>query len=256
MGSQESGSLFGNLQRSKAMTLTICARIRELVAQGELTPGYKFPSENELAREMGVSRNTLREAMNVLMQEGLVSRRHGIGTFITKQVLLENRLDLNLGVTDLVRSIGRLPGVRHITVKLTSAHAQYSKKLNVPEGTSLVQVARVRTADDKVVAASLDSFPAASMKELTPEDLATLLREEQSLYRIMEKHLGLRVDYGVATLAPVSAGVSEAKKLGVPEGSMLMYIEQVDYDAAGEALLFSEEHHLADEYLFTIYRKR
>ena len=83
--------------------------LRERVA-GSCAPGDRMPSEAELAREYGVSRLTLREAVRGLVEEGYLTRRQGDGTFVTQRPRLRNNLDVNFGVTQLVESMGMTPG--------------------------------------------------------------------------------------------------------------------------------------------------
>ena len=85
-------------------------RIRALIHNGKLPPDTQLPSEMELAEMMSVSRGTVRAALDILKEQGFVWRRQGVGTFVTKQPELMNRLDLNLGVTDLIESFGLTPG--------------------------------------------------------------------------------------------------------------------------------------------------
>jgi len=227
---------------------------------GTLTPGTQLPSETELAAELGISRTTLREALNILQQEGTIIRRQGVGTFLTRQPLLPNRLDINLGVTELIQSMGLEAGIGAMDAKTIPADDQCAAHLDVPEGTPLIDLQRIRTADGKPVVLSRDIFPLSLLAQgrhlLTVDRLQDLLRTESSLYKVMQTYLGLTIDYGITKIRPISAEASIAQKLMVPEGSVLMYLEQVDYDAAGQPLLASQEYHVADVYTFSVYRKR
>lgn len=246
------------LRQKKA--LAICERVRALIVSGKLKPGTQLPSEVELAEAFGVSRNTLRDSLNMLHQEGTINRRHGVGTFVTHQLLMPNRLDVNLSTTELIRSTGWEPGDAEIAVRIIPAAEELAGLLDMTPGAMLVEVERVRTAGTKRVVYSFDWFPAEFL-DLSPShvgapEVREFLRLEKSMYHLLEERLGLSMAYAVATIKPATADGNLSQRLGVPEGTQLMYLSQTDYDAVGQPLFLSHEHHLADVYSFTVFRKR
>jgi len=252
--------LGGQIPRRQPLSRVIGDRLRTLLQQGILEPGTQLPPEPEMADALGVSRMTLRQALNILEREGTIVRRQGVGTFLTAQPLLPNRLDLNLGVTENIKSMHLEPGVSDINFKTISADEVWAGHLDIPVGTQVVDLWRTRTADGKPVVATRDLFPFSFLDQardrVTEEQFSDLLHHDLSLYSIFEDRLGLFVDYGVARIRPQLADERLAQRLGVAEGSALMYIEQIDYDSDGQALLVSYEYHVPDVYEFTIYRKR
>jgi GntR family transcriptional regulator len=252
--------LGGQIPRKQPLSRVIGERLRTLLQQGTLEPGAQLPPEPEMAEALGVSRMTLRQALNILEREGTIVRQQGVGTFLTAQPLLPNRLDLNLGVTENIRSMGLEPGVSEINIKIISADEQWAGHLDIPVGTQVVDLWRTRTANGKPAVATRDLFPMSFLDQarakVTEQEFSDFLYQDLSLYTIFEDRLGLFVDYGVARLRPQLADAYVAQQLGVAEGSALMYIEQIDYDSDGQALLVSYEYHVPDVYEFTIYRKR
>lgn len=236
--------------------------IREMIERRTLLPGSRLPNELELASAMGVSRGTVRAALSLLQQQGLLWRRQGIGTFVSEKPLLENRLDLNFSYTALIESLGHRPGCRLLTCHLISAGQAYADRLEVKLGTSLIFIRRVRLADDQPVVASLDIFPFDLLSQgsvhLTIETLNHLLCEKISLYRIFEEDLHQTIDYGITRLRPIIADsqLIHEFKLDIPKGSPVLYMEQLDYSRNRQPLLLSYEYHLAEYSTFTIYRRR
>jgi GntR family transcriptional regulator len=246
------------LKQKKA--LGICERVRALIVSGKLKPGTQLPSEVELAEAFGVSRNTLRDSLNILHQEGTILRRHGVGTFVTHQLLMPNRLDVNLSTTDLIRSTGWEPGDAEMSVRMVEAEGELADLLDTSPGRPLVEIERVRTAGAKRVVYSFDRFQAKFL-ELSPSPLSIpevvrFLREQKSMYRLLEQRLGLTLAYAVATIKPATADENLAERLQVPAGTQLMYLVQTDFDAGGQPLFVSHEYHIADVYSFTVFRKR
>ncbi len=237
-------------------------RIREMIESRAIPPGSRLPNELELAEAMGVSRGTVRAALSLLQQQGLLWRRQGIGTFVSETPMLENRLDLNFSYTALIESLGHRPGCRLLDCHTISAESDYAHRLDVEPGTTLVFIRRVRTADDQPVVASLDIFRASLLNQgntrLDLEALKELLIHKVSLYRIFEEDLHQPIDYGITRLRPIVADTQFIRQfeLDIPKGSAVLYMEQLDYSRNREPLLLSYEYHLAEYSSFTIYRHR
>ena len=104
------------IPRKQPLSRVLGDQFRSLLQQGILKPGTQLPPELDFAKTLDISRMTLRQALNILEREGTIIRRQGIGTFLTAQPLLPNRVDLNLGVTENIISMGLEPGVRDIAV--------------------------------------------------------------------------------------------------------------------------------------------
>lgn len=237
-------------------------RIRERIESRVIPPGSRLPNELELAEAMGVSRGTVRAALSLLQQQGLLWRRQGIGTFVSETPMLENRLDLNFSYTALIESLGHRPGCRLISCQILPAERDYASRLEVEVDTPLVFIHRVRTADNQPVVASLDIFRAGLLKQgnepLDLETLKELLCHKISLYRIFEEDLHQPIDYGITRLRPMVADTQFIRQfeLEIPKGSAVLYMEQLDYSRNREPLLLSYEYHLAEYSTFTIFRRR
>lgn len=237
-------------------------RLRSMIHDGTLEPGSRLPSEVELADAMGVSRGTIRAALHLLEQQGLIWRRHGIGTFVAEEPVLENRLDLNSGVTDVIRSMGRVPGTSFQEINGIPADEYLAERLRVAVENPLVQIRRTRTADGRPVVASIDIFAQQLLRHSPrPLDLQTLketLNEELSVYRLLENHLQIVVDHGIAKVRPYSADADliEEFELDLSVGAPMLYLEQLDYDRDQHPIIFSREYHVSEFSAFSIYRRR
>lgn len=242
------------------LPLDISATIREKILSGNIKPGTQLPGEADLAKILGVSRSTLRSALNILHQEGTIIRRHGVGTFVTDQLLMPNRLDVNLGVTELMHSLGLRPSVGEINISTEPADKKSAELLQVPEDTPLVILDRVRMGDEHPVVYSVDKFALPllenSSKGLGLTEFENLIRHNLSLYKIFEDDLGIKISYGLVTLRPTLPDNEIQEKLRVVEEEPLMYLFQTDFDEQGQPLIISEEYHVSDVYTFTVHRKR
>jgi GntR family transcriptional regulator len=227
----------------------IADQLRERLLGGELEAGAQLPSEPELARSLGVSRSSLRAAIALLEAEGLLRRRHGSGTYVTERPLLRNDLSLNFGVSEMIATTGLEQGTAYSHAAREPAPADVAEAFGVETGAPLSALHRVRTANGKPVVESVDW---CREETLDPSELSAL--GGGSLYDALAAH-GSVVHHGVASITPTRAGRETAKRLEVPVRSLLLTLFQVDSTAADEVVLVSVEHHLADAFEFTVYRR-
>jgi GntR family transcriptional regulator len=189
--------------------------------------------------------------LRVLEDDGLVARRHGVGTFVRNHPILKN-LNFNFGITEMIESAGFQPGTSHLAIKKENADAEKAEQLRVPPGTPLVTVERVRTADGRPVVYSLDTLSEALVQQagFDPQLLLT-----ESIYTLLQISLGQVVEYGIARLLPVSAPAHVTEKLRLPPHALALYIVQTDYSSSDEPLVYSCEYHLPDAFDFMVWRR-
>jgi GntR family transcriptional regulator len=228
---------------------SLADELRARILAGEWRPGERLPSEPELARRRFVSRSSMRAAITVLEEDGFVSRRHGSGTYVTHRPALANDLGRNLSVSSLIRSTGMEPGTVELTFGAVPAPAAVAEALGVEEGEPVSCLRRVRTADDRRV---VDVTDWCRTDHLAPEELPEL--RDGSIYAALAER-GLEVAHGVAQLTPQNADREVAARLAVPQGALLLTIDQVDRTADGVAVLVAREHHLVDAFTFTLLRR-
>jgi GntR family transcriptional regulator len=228
---------------------SIASGLRRRVVAGDLAPGERLPSEPELAKTLGVSRSSLRAAIALLEEDGLVQRLHGSGTYVTHRPVMRNDLSRNFGVSSMIAAMGLEPGTVDERCGLQPAPAPVAEALEVDAGEPVTALARVRTADGRRVVYSIDW---CRRDVLSPERMHEL--GEGSVYEALAA-LGMPVHHGVATISPEMASGDVAERLDVPRGSLLLTLFQVDSTADGRVVLVSEEHHLADAFEVTVYRR-
>lgn len=239
--------------RTERKTLTEIAlqELRQAITGGTFRPGAQLPTEAELCEMLGVSRTVVREALRVLEDDGLVVRRHGVGTFVRNQPIIKN-LNFNFGITEMIESAGLKAGTSHLAFQQETADEEKAKQLSVPLGTPLVTVERIRTADGRPVVYSLDTLTEELFKK-ADFDPQVLLSE--SIYSLLETSLGQVIEYGIARLLPVVAPQPVAEKLHLPANGLTLYIVQTDYSSGDQPLVYSREYHLPDAFDFVIWRR-
>jgi len=239
--------------RSERKTLTEIAQqeLRWAITSGTYQPGSKLPTEAGLCELLGVSRTVVREALRVLEDDGLVSRRHGVGTFVRNHPILKN-LNFNFGITEMIESAGLGPGTSHLSIQKEPADQERSEQLRVSPGTSLITVERVRTANGRPVVYSLDTLTESLFQraDFDPQRLQT-----ESIYSMLQTSLGKVIEYGIARLLPVSAPERVAEQLHLSPNALTLYIVQTDYSIDDEPLVYSREYHLPDAFDFIVWRR-
>jgi GntR family transcriptional regulator len=230
----------------RSLRHSLAQELRSRILAGEWRPGDRMPSEPELARRGAVSRSSMRAAITMLEEDGVVSRKHGSGTYVTYRPALPHDLGRNFGVSSLIRSTGMEPGTVEASSGAVPAPAAVAEALGVPEGAPVSSLRRVRTADGRRV---VDVTDWCRIEHLAPDELP-----EGSIYAALAER-GLAVDHGVADLTPRNADGDLARRLDVPRGTLLLTIDQVDRTADGVAVLVSREHYVADAFTFSLLRR-
>jgi GntR family transcriptional regulator len=228
---------------------SLAQELRTRILAGEWRPGDRIPSEPELARRRTVSRSSMRAAITMLEEDGVVSRKHGSGTYVTYRPALPHDLGRNFGVSSLIRSTGLNPGTVEQSSRSVPAPPAVAEALELADGTPVSSFRRVRTADERRV---VDATDWCRSEHIAPEELPEI--PEGSIYAALAAR-GLAVDHGVAHLTPSNADGEVARRLDVPRGTLLLTMDQVDRTADGVAVLVSREHHVADAFTFTVLRR-
>jgi GntR family transcriptional regulator len=223
--------------------------LKALILGGEFPVGSKLPNEDRLCERFGVSRVTVREAVRALIEDGLVVRKHGSGTYVTRRPKLLNSLDTNFSYTEFLETSGVTPGRKLIGVRTTAADAETADDLAIAPGTPVVEVRRIRTADGRPAIYSVDRIPAGII-DPSPE------RTEfgGSLYRLLTA-AGRPIDHAEAVLRPTTADRELARLLDVVPGTPLQYLRQVDFDESGEPVMVSDEWHETSVVELRVYRR-
>jgi GntR family transcriptional regulator len=223
--------------------------MRELIVDGKLEPGDRLPSEPELALSLGVSRSSLRAGIALLEEDGLVRRLHGSGTYVSRRLGVRNDLSRNFSVSSMIAAMGVEPGSVDASCAAEPAPPQVAAALGLDTGLPVGALRRVRTAAGRRV---VDSTDWCRTDVIAPEALREL--EGGSIYGALAER-GLPVHHGVATITPDVAAGEVARRLGVKKGALLMTLFQIDNTADGMVVLVSQEHHLADAFEITVYRR-
>ena len=223
--------------------------LRRAVITGTWPPGDRLPNEDALGGRYSVSRATIREAVRGLVEEGYLSRRQGSGTYVTARPLLRNSLDTNFSYTWYLESTGVRASRRILGLQTIAASDVVAERLFLDPGQRVVELRRVRTADDRPAVYSVDHLPADIVD--AERDIDAL---GGSIYALLAAR-GHPVRHAEAIVAPASADDDLAAVLEVEPGTLLQHLQQVDVDNAGRRVLYSLEWHNPDVMELRVYRR-
>jgi GntR family transcriptional regulator len=211
------------------------AQVAERIETGGLQTGERLPPERALAATLGVSRMTVRQALDALARRGLVERGVGRGTFVRAPARVEHDLDRALGFTE------RLAG--------QGLEAEARVLLARAEGEE-IHVRRLRLTAGLPLALEDSWLPAGRFPGLLDHDLSG------SLYALMRDGYALEPVRAVERLVPVAAGELEARALQVRPGAPLMLVERTAHAADGTAVERARDHHRGDRTAFVVHLER
>jgi GntR family transcriptional regulator len=158
--SEPSFTLLHSIQpKHTSLTRSTAESIRKAIMDGLFPSGAQLPPEFELTKMLGVSRTTLREAIKLLEEMGLIVRRRGLGTFVSN-LSITKELSSNFGTATMIKQAGKAPGNQMLEIAITLADSEVAGELGIPEKSPVISLERVRTADQQPVVWSLDYIPA------------------------------------------------------------------------------------------------
>ncbi len=216
--------------------------IGQRLARGET---YQLPSENELAERHGISRQTVRHALDELERDGWIYRQKGVGSFaVTRRV--EQELTALVSTSEAMRQRGWQLETRVLSVTRINPPGYVAVALEQPAAADVYEVQRLRLADGAPVSIQTNYLPAGLCPRLEENDLSS------SLYRLLETRYGLRLWTGKETLRARGATNHEAQLLGIKEGAPVMHTERITYAANGVPVEYLDAVWRGDRYDFKV----
>ncbi|MDD3411935.1 MAG: GntR family transcriptional regulator [Eubacteriales bacterium] len=216
-------------------------RLKNDVLAGVYPPGARIPSEQVLCETYGVSRVTVRKAMLDLVQEGLLVRRQGKGTFVA-----DERMQRNLQhVTSFTRACaGHSVSTRLVDARREPATPDDVERLHAPEESQVLEITRLRLCDGEPVMLEVNRFPQNYL-------YLDQMQLEGSLYDLLRAH-GVQPSRGVHDISLGHATPTVGKYLGTPVGEALLVLEETIYDQHDRPLHTSKQWIRGDKFTFRI----
>ncbi len=228
----------------------IVSRIRGLIENGEFPEG-RLPSEPDLAAKMGVSRNTLRQALAELEMEGLLFRRHGSGTFVNERVLnIGTRLEEVWDFVEMIEVSGFTPGVKHVNLSLVHPGEEVGKQLNLSQREEVLRTANTFLADGVPVIYCVDYIPAKIVRSAYDDK-----ELHGPVYTFLDQRCHQQVDHNLTEVQPVVVDENLSKHLKCEQGIPVHHFKETAFNADEEPVMYSDEYYRPEYFSFHVLRK-
>lgn len=221
--------------------------LRQQIEDGIYLPGDQIPTEAELSAGFRVSRITVKQAIKKLVQENVLYRKQGKGTFVC-QPKVNRKLNRLISFNDEMLQKGMAPRAKVLEIEVVTARRSVAEALHVPEGERVVRIRRLRIADDEVMAVQTSHVPASLAPGLTDK----VERLSGSLYRVLREDYGCSPICGKESYSAVIIGGSDAQMLGVPDGTPAFAVKRVAYLQDGRPVEYVESLLRGDRYILDI----
>ncbi|WP_406095884.1 GntR family transcriptional regulator [Streptomyces sp. NBC_01013] len=232
-----------SIDRSSPVPLyfQVAQQLQQLIESGTLAPGTRLENEIALADKFGLSRPTMRQAMQHLVDKGLLARKRGVGTQV-----VNNRVRRQIELTSLFEDLkrdDRRPRTEVLSMETVPAMGTVALALEVEPGTPTVALRRLRYANDEPIAVMHNHLP-ADLLPLTENDLT-----EYGLYELL-KRAGVSLRTARQTVGARRATAAEARLLGEGRSGTLLTMERTVQGDGGRPVEFGSHLYRASRYSF------
>jgi GntR family transcriptional regulator len=224
--------------------------IKDWIANKEYSYGDKIPSENELAELFHVTRLTVRQGLAILVQEGLLVRKRGEGTFVTENKNLVRSLGLEFTgfMDDLFYEVSRTKTKSVIIEKISSTKSVKEKMELV--GDEVIRIKRVRLLNDKIFAYTINYLPPEIGLRVTEKELM-----KKPLLKIIEQDIGIDFEGALQTIEASFADPETAAQLEIAPGSPILFVERIMYAKNKKPIELVQTSYRGDEYKYVVRLK-
>jgi DNA-binding GntR family transcriptional regulator len=221
----------------------VASSLEALIESGRLPAGSQLDTEVALADKLGLSRPTMRQAIQHLVDRGLVVRKRGVGTQIVPSAV-RRKVELT-SLHDDLRRAHREPRTEVLGLVVQEASDAVAVALNLEPGAEVVSLKRLRYAEDEPLALMHNYLP-AGIVPMIPEQL-----RERGLYQVLREH-GVQLRIANQTIGSRRATAVEARLLGEARGAPLLTMQRTAYDHPGRAIEYGSHVYRASRYSFEV----
>lgn len=238
-------------QTGETLASHALAQLLQMICNYEF-PERKLPAEEELAQQLGVSRTVLRDVLSTIETLGFITRKRGVGTIINEHIIAAKpRLDIDLVVEKAIIEAGYEPKLLHVDLQILPADERMAQRLQTKQGTRIVRVERLFAANGQPAVYIVQCFLEAVLN-------GPYLFEEfhRSVLEFFAQRCQIQIDTNLSIVKPCIADQQLAKTMQIAEGTLLLYLDEIDYDQTKQPVLWTEEYFVADLIEFQMMRQK
>jgi GntR family transcriptional regulator len=221
--------------------------LRDEIASGRWEVGGRLPSERELCDAFNLSRTTIREAIDALVNEGLLRREKGRGTFIAEPKITEKWLEAADSFTESMMQQGYQIETQVLNLRTEPASYNVSRELRLRTGESVIVLDRLRLILQEPILVVTSYIPEKFCPRLIDEDFSN-----QSLYQVLRDKFGIYITSAKRVMEAVAANELEANLLQLRQGAPLMLIESIAFLGDGTPIEYFKARHRGDRTRFEV----
>lgn len=219
-------------------------KLRQKVLSNEWSKGQKIPSERALAAEFDVSRMTARQAVSSLVEEGLLERKQGAGTFVASDKVRE-KLSGIPSFTETIEKLGKKPSSKLVSFYTKYASESEAEKLAIGQNEEVLVMERIRYADDEPICFEVATIPYHIVSEINKDEL------KQHLYQSLSD-IGYHVARAEQVISATWASEHVAEMLDVKRESPILRLKQVSYTQEENPFEYVRAQYVGSRYEFFI----
>ncbi|EHJ52043.1 GntR family transcriptional regulator [Streptococcus macacae] len=209
--------------------------------------GDRLPSERDLADQFKVSRMTLRQAITLLVDEGILERRIGSGTYVASSRVQE-KMTGTTSFTQIVSSQGKIPSTKVISYQRVHPNEQETGFLNIKPNSYVIRMKRVRYADDLPVVFEITAIPERIIKNFKKEDIT------EHFFQTLTDN-GFVIDKSQQTISARNADEQTAHFLEISKGQAVLSLTQVSYFEDGIPFEYVRSQYVGERFEFYLENK-
>ena len=242
---------FYNTQLDKNVPIPLYYQLKELIISEIKKGNYKgnsmIPTEKEFSDIFSISRTTVRQAITELVQEGGLSRVKSKGTFVTYPKVSQDFIQRLESFNEQILRLGRTPSTRLLDFRETEADEKTAANLDIPAGTSVFFLHRLRFADDEPIVVVKTFLPCDACPELKKHDFS-----KASLYAVLGQKASSRIHHVRRLVEAVAATEEDSRYLGLAAGEPIQFFTSIGYNEAQKPVEYSLARYRGDKNQFEV----
>jgi GntR family transcriptional regulator len=223
----------------------IAQALRDRIRSGDIAPGGRLENQRRLAAEFGVTLMTLRQALEVLERDGLITRRHGLGTFVASPSVDYDILHFRAFAGDLT-AVGENVATRFLRSHGARTDRQAARELGLDPGARVFVLERLRLVDGHPTSFQVSHLPGALGEEVAKADLAVT-----PLRQVLAFKLGIEITGARETVSAESLPARAARELGCAPGVPCFRSDRVSIGADGRPIVYDRVFIPGDRFRIT-----
>lgn len=244
-------------QRNPPLEEQLVEILQERIIEGYYPVSTRLPAESELADEFNVSRTTIRTALSVLSSNGMLKRRHGVGTFVSPLSRITNSLIEVRNYKDLITAQGFEYSHRHLGAAFKAPSSQVRDALGLEPGDRVVEIDKAFLADGEVLICNSVSIPEWVFKGTYSDQDVTRPGFTSEFFEFLEHCQHPVADFYGTVKSEIAQHIPIlVDELNIDPYTPILVIEEIGYDLDGKPAMFQIERLVGDRMVFEVARKR